>query len=415
MRIEIITVGDELLMGQIVDINSAFIASKLLEHSFRVRQTTCVSDHKEAMIAQIHRAFEASDVVIMTGGLGPTKDDLTKAVLAEYFNSGWRWDQEALKTIASFFSERNRILKEINKKQAYLPDNCETIPNHWGTAPGMLFKKEGKLLASLPGVPSEMQNMFTTYVLPQIQQHFKTKPLWVQHFLTVSIPESLLSEKLAFVEDVLPDNMSLAYLPNLNQVRLRLTCEAEHEEKDRKLFLRFVDQIKQELANNLVTDSSLSLQEYVIALLKEQNKSLALAESCTGGMIAQSLVAVSGASSVFKGGVVSYSNESKMDILNVEESDLKLQGAVSAPVVEQMARNAQKAFNADYALSVSGIAGPEGGSELKPVGTVYIGLATPTMVTSFKVFHPGERLKVMQRTMVSALNFLRLELVKGSK
>lgn len=411
MRIEIITIGDELLLGQIVDLNSSFIAQALLAHHFRVNQTTCVSDNKEAMRAQIHRAFEASDVVIITGGLGPTKDDLTKAVLAEYFGSGWRWDEDALNTISSFFSKRNRELKEMNKKQAYLPDNCQTIPNHWGTAPGMLFQRHGKILASLPGVPSEMQKMLTTYVLPHIIQHFKPKPVWVQHFLTVSIPESLLSERLAFVEDVLPENMSLAYLPNLNQVRLRLTCEVENQDTDHKLLTRFTEQIKQELGSNLVTDSALSLPEFIIKRLQSQNKTLALAESCTGGLIANSLVSIPGASSVFKGGIVSYSNESKIALLHVQESDLKLHGAVSAPVVEQMARNAQSVLGADYALSVSGIAGPEGGSELKPVGTVFIGIATPNGVWHQQVFHPGERLKVLQRTCVSALDLLRMELM----
>jgi nicotinamide-nucleotide amidase len=411
MRTEILTIGDEILIGQIVDTNSSWIAQRLVAENIQVGRMISLSDNREEMLEVIDSSFKRADLIIVTGGLGPTKDDLTKAVLAEYFESGWRWDAPSLEIIDSFFRVRNRELKEINKKQAYLPDNCETVLNEWGTAPGMLFKKSGKILVSLPGVPFEMQNMMDKYVVPVVMKHFSPKPILVHHFLTVNIPESLLAERLAFVEDVLPPHIKLAYLPNLNLVRLRLTCQTSGSSNEKALFDNFVRQIREALGSALVSEKNIALELFIKELLESKNLTLSLAESCTGGLIASRFVQHSGVSKTFSGGIVCYSNESKSELLGVKEKTLQEFGSVSAPTVEEMAVGCKQRFKTDYAISVSGIAGPEGGTDEKPVGTVYIGIASPQGVQSHKLFFPGMRSRIMERTFVAALNLLREELL----
>jgi len=412
LKTEILTIGDEILIGQIVDTNSSWIAHRLADENISVNRMISLSDNREEMLSIIDQSFKRSDIVIVTGGLGPTKDDLTKAVLAEYFESGWRWDQESLDILEGFFKERNRVIKEINKKQAYLPSNCETIINKWGTAPGMLFKKSGKILISLPGVPFEMKNMMEAYVIPEIKKFYSPNPLLVHHFFTVNIPESLLSERLAFVEDVLPKNIKLAYLPNLNIVRLRLTCQTNNNSNDRMLFMNFVEQIRHELGQSVVVEKDISFEEYIAGVLLEKGKTISFAESCSGGLISHRFTLIPGISKVFKGSIVCYSNESKGNMLGVPKNLIDTVGVVSSEVVEIMAENCRKNFKTDYALSVSGIAGPDGGTDTKPVGLVFIGLSTPNGNYSHKCLFPGERSRVMERTFVAALDILRMEIVK---
>jgi nicotinamide-nucleotide amidase len=412
MKTAIITIGDELLIGQILDTNSQWIAALLSEANFTIHTMVTVSDNKDEMLAVIDRCFTENDLVIITGGLGPTKDDLTKMVLATYFESGWRWDHDTLQLLDSFFKERNRELKEINKKQAYLPDNCKTVINKWGTAPGMLFERNNKLLFSLPGVPYEMQRMMLHHVLPTCQQFFKPKELWVQHYLTVNVPESLLSERLAFVEDVLPNNFKLAYLPNLNLVRLRLTCTVQDKQKDKALFDNFCQQISQSIADDLVCEENKSLEQVVYEILVSKNITLSIAESCTGGFIASKMTSIPGISKVFKGSIVAYSNEIKTSMLNIPAEYIAEHGAVSAKVAITMAIHASDIFKTDYAIAVTGIAGPEGGSVEKPVGTVYIGINTPNEAFSLPCHFPGERIRVIERTHIAALNFLRRAILR---
>lgn len=411
VKAEIITIGDEILIGQIQDTNSGWIAGRLAKEHITLKKITTVSDHKEEMTRAIDHALTNADVVIITGGLGPTKDDLTKMVLAQYFRSGWRWDQNALDIIEGFFSIRNRELKEINKKQAYLPDNCLTIPNHWGTAPGMHFIQESKQLFSLPGVPYEMKNMFDSYVIHEINKNKTGENILTHHFLTVQIPESILSEKLAFIEDVLPDHMKLAYLPHLNMVRLRLTCNVLQPDNDHILFNNTLNQIRTTLQHAIVHEKEDTIEAFIAQLLSEKKISLSVAESCTGGLIASRLTSIPGISSVFMGGVVSYSNSSKVDLLGVSSDTLRVDGAVSKSVVEQMADGCRRRFHTDYSLSVSGVAGPSGGTDEKPVGTVHIGLSGNNRTLSQKFFFPGDRSRIVERTFVSALDMLRREIL----
>jgi nicotinamide-nucleotide amidase len=410
LKTEILTIGDEILIGQIVDTNSAWIAQKLMSENIRVNKMISLADEREEMLEVIDQSFKRADIIIITGGLGPTKDDLTKAVLASYFNSGWRWDNQSIAIIEEFFALRNRTLKEINKKQAYLPDNCETILNYWGTAPGMLFRKNGKLLVSLPGVPYEMQQMMETYVIPIIKNAFTRTPLLTHHFITVNIPESILSEKLAFVEDVLPPHMKLAYLPNLNMVRLRLNCDVQNPMNDKNLFENFITQIRNKLGNAIVTESHHSLEAYIKEELESRKQSISFAESCTGGLIASRFTQLSGISAVFPGSVVSYSNTAKIDLLNVNAETIEKHGAVSENVTIEMAKGCKERFNTDYAIAVSGIAGPSGGSPEKPVGTVCISIASPTKISSQTFYFPGERSRIMERTFIAALDMLRNEI-----
>lgn len=412
MKTEILTVGDEILIGQIVDINSAWIAKELGIWNIKPTRMISLSDNREEMLEIFKESFERADLIIITGGLGPTKDDLTKDILAEFFNSGWRWDQETLDTLDGFFKERNRELSESNKKQAYLPDNCETIPNKWGTAPGMLFRKNGKILASFPGVPFEMQKMFRKYLIPEIVQNFKVPEIKTHHFFTVNIPESVLSDKIEDIEDNLPPNFSLAYLPNLNVVRLRLSYYKKAS-TDEITFNRVIEEIRERIEGNIVVEKDILFEDYIFQLLASRNQTLSVAESCTGGLVSSKLTQLAGISSVFMGGVVSYSNESKTELLRVPKENFKKHGAVSKEVVGNMLDGCKERFHTDYSIAISGITGPGGGSPNKPVGTVYIGIIGPNGKIIEKHFFPGDRVRVMERTFFMAMEMLRREILRG--
>jgi len=412
MKTEILTVGDEILIGQIVDINSAWIAKELGIWNIKPTRMISLSDNREEMLEIFKESFERADLIIITGGLGPTKDDLTKDILAEFFNSGWRWDQKTLDTLDGFFKERNRELSESNKKQAYLPDNCETIPNKWGTAPGMLFRKNGKILASFPGVPFEMQKMFRKYLIPEIVQNFKVPEIKTHHFFTVNIPESVLSDKIADIEDNLPSNFSLAYLPNLNVVRLRLSYYKEAS-TDEITFNKVIEKIRERIEGNIVVEKDILFEDYIFQLLASRNQTLSVAESCTGGLVSSKLTQLAGISSVFMGGVVSYSNESKTELLRVPKENFKKHGAVSKEVVGNMLDGCKERFHTDYSIAISGITGPGGGSPNKPVGTVYIGITGPNGKIIEKHFFPGDRVRVMERTFFMAMEMLRREILRG--
>jgi nicotinamide-nucleotide amidase len=412
MKTEILTVGDEILIGQIVDINSAWIAKELGIWNIKPTRMISLSDNREEMLEIFKESFERADLIIITGGLGPTKDDLTKDILAEFFNSGWRWDQETLDTLDGFFKERNRELSESNKKQAYLPDNCETIPNKWGTAPGMLFRKNGKILASFPGVPFEMQKMFRKYLIPEIVQNFKVPEIKTHHFFTVNIPESVLSDKIEDIEDNLPPNFSLAYLPNLNVVRLRLSYYKKAS-TDEITFNKVIEKIRERIKENIVVEKDILFEDYIFQLLASRNQTLSVAESCTGGLVSSKLTQLAGISSVFMGGVVSYSNESKTELLRVPKENFKKHGAVSKEVVGNMLDGCKERFHTDYSIAISGITGPGGGSPNKPVGTVYIGIIGPNGKIIEKHFFPGDRVRVMERTFFMAMEMLRREILRG--
>ncbi len=380
-KVEIITIGDEILIGQIVDTNSAWLAKELNENGFSVFQITSVSDSREHILEALAQAEERADIIITTGGLGPTADDITKPAIAEYFNSKLIINQEVLRDLSEYLTQKGRELGEKNRNQALVPDKCTVIRNHIGTAPVMWFEKAGKVFVSLPGVPFEMKELAKIKVIPKLKDFFDTPYLYHKTVMTNGLPESILSEKISEWENNLPEYMKLAYLPSPEAVRLRISALGESE-RIRKEIEAQIDSLSDYIGKYIFSYDDIYLEEALGALLRSKNATLSTAESCTGGKIAHLLTGVPDASSYFKGSIVAYSNEAKMNLLNVSASSLEKHGAVSQEVVEAMAKGAIKALNSDYAVSTSGIAGPSGGTKEKPVGTVWIAAASKGRVVS---------------------------------
>ncbi len=413
MQADIITIGDEILIGQIVDTNSAFIASEFNKTGIRIRQILSVSDKEESIRVALKESLEHVQLVIITGGLGPTNDDITKNTLAKFFNSKLIRNKEVEKDVENFFAHRGNSIIELNRSQADVPDNCHVINNLNGTAPGMLFQtSEGKVVVSLPGVPFEMIAMIQNGVIPWIKEHFEIPVILNKTFLTTGIAESVLAERLISFEKNLPSNFSLAYLPSPAIVKLRLGVQGDKLEFIRNEFESYSKQLENNLGENLFGYNDDTLESVVGVLLKNNNFTLSTAESCTGGNIANLITSVSGASEYFKGSIVAYSNEVKMNILGVNKDDLDKFGAVSEQVVTQMADRVKKLLNTDFAIATSGVAGPTGGSPEKPVGTVWIAIASPTNTSAIKINVGNHRGRNITRSSLAALNLLRLSILK---
>jgi nicotinamide-nucleotide amidase len=407
MKAEIITIGDELLIGQVIDTNSAWLGQILVKNDIPIAYKTTISDQKESIVQQLNTSIERSDLIVITGGLGPTKDDITKKTLAEYFNMGWRIDPQVLQHLEMIFEKKSRKMLALNVMQAELPENCETLFNEWGTAPGMWFEFNGKIIISLPGVPYEMKNIFEFQALPKILQQFKTEKLHYKTMLTFNIPESLLALKIRDIEDNLPEHIKLAYLPNLNVVRLRLTGKSTGKNDIVYEIEQIANQIKECLGDAVVSEEDQTMSEIISDLLKSKNYTLSVAESCSGGLISHQLTMIPGASKYFVGSVVSYSNSVKRHQLGVESTLFETVGAVSEQVVEQMAKGVREKLKTDYSIAISGVAGPGGGSEEKPVGTVFIGISSKNL-TIVKRFHfVGDRQNIILRTSNMAFDILR--------
>lgn len=369
MNIEIITIGDELLIGQVVDTNSAWMSRQMSGAGFDVTYITSIKDRKEAIYTAIEDGFKRADILLLTGGNGPTKDDITKSTLCEYFNEELVFDNEVLENIETLFRERGVELNELTRNQAYVPNKSTVIQNRVGTAPILWFEKEGKVLVSMPGVPFEMRWAMTEEILPRLTKQFQTKRFLKQVFYTQGISESALALHLNNFEDELPTGFELAYLPGGGVIRLRLSVKGDENTKE---IQKQANKLKNLLGEYLLAESDEPLQQILGNRLKNKDLTISLAESCTGGYIAHLLTNIAGSSAYFKGGVVSYANSAKMNLLHVSEDTLNTHGAVSKQVVEEMAKGAIEAFNTDCAISVSGIAGPDGGTAEKPVGTVWI-------------------------------------------
>jgi len=411
MQAQIITIGDEILIGQIVDTNSAYIAERLNSIGIRVGQMLSVGDTRQAIFDALQQACTRADVIVVTGGLGPTNDDITKHTLAEFTDAKtWVQHQASLEIIESIAQRRGLPMNEQNRNQAMLPDTCEALLNRLGTAPGMWFEHGGKIIISMPGVPFEMQGLMDE-VISRLQKRFALPPIYHRTIATYGLAESILAEKLAEWERALPEYIHLAYLPNpLSGVRLRFsvynpepTTEAEVEQA--------VVALRTLLGQHIYGEGTDTLATAVGRLLRERRATVSTAESCTGGKIASLLTAIAGSSAYFKGGVVAYDNSVKSTLLNVSPETIEKHGAVSLPVVEQMAEGARHALQTDYAVAVSGIAGPGGGTPEKPVGTVCIAVASPRGVVSQQVQLTGDRLRNIDRSAAMALNMLRLQIV----
>ncbi|MEG1586302.1 MAG: CinA family nicotinamide mononucleotide deamidase-related protein [Bacteroidales bacterium] len=373
MRIEIITIGDEILIGQIVDTNSAWMATQVNQLGWEVVHIATVADKREDIIAAFDAAFSRADIILVTGGTGPTKDDVTKHVLCEYFNSDLIFNADILENIREIFSKRSLKLNDLTETQAWVPDKAEVIMNKVGTAPCTWFEKDGKVLVSMAGVPSEMKWLMTNGILPRLEVRFNDGAAVVHHtFLVKNYTESALAEHLMEFESMLPDDFKLAYLPQPAIVRLRLTGRNHDKAQLNEQMVTLINHLRLLLGKDIYSEQDLPLAVLIGNALKAKNLSLATAESCTGGTIAQMITAIAGSSAYFKGGVVSYANEVKMSVLGVEEQVLAAHGAVSEVVVCQMAAGVARICNTDCSVATSGIAGPDGGTVDKPVGTIWI-------------------------------------------
>lgn len=411
----IINIGDELLIGQVVNTNASFMAERFNSHGFPVEEIMIIGDKESEIKSAVTNAFTKTDLVVLTGGLGPTKDDITKKVLAELFDTKLVEDEEVLRLIRQMFGRRGIEVSESNRLQALMPEGSVTLPNHNGTAQGIWLEKEGKILVSLPGVPFEMKGIMDDELIPRLLQRFPRKEFIIHKVVqTTGIGESDLSDLLESWELNLPSHIKLAYLPRPGITRLRLTGTGIDKEKLQSGLQKEIEELSSIAAPYIWSYEDNQIEEVVGDLLRKSGGMLAVAESCTGGNISRLITSVPGSSAYFKGSVVSYSNAVKREILNVREQNLKKSGAVSEPVVSDMAINVMGLFDVDYSIAVSGIAGPDGGTEEKPVGTVWIAVATPTRLTT-RLFHfgtAGGRETVIQRASVAALGILRQEILK---
>jgi nicotinamide-nucleotide amidase len=407
VRAEIITIGDEILYGQILDTNTQWISLELDKIGIKTVRKSSVGDQREEIVQILEEAQKRADIVFITGGLGPTKDDLTKKILADFFNCPLAYHPEALADVTDFFAKRGRELSDINRDQALLPTKCTFIPNKQGTAPAMWFNEQDTVWISMPGVPFEMKAIMESEVLPRIAPHFQLPVIVHQIRKVVGIGESYLSDLIQDWELQLPVHLKLAYLPSLGIVKLRLTgfgkdkaqlhqdIEAEFE-KVMPLIKGFVfGREKDELAS------------VVGQLLVSNQATLAVAESCTGGYLAHQFTQHAGSSTYFQGGIISYANAVKVDQLGVSQEILDLEGAVSETCVKAMATGARKHLGTTYALATSGIAGPDGGTEEKPVGTIWIALAHPSGVIARKLTQGGTRIQNIHLSSLTAINLLR--------
>ena len=412
MKSTIITIGDEILIGQILDTNSRYISQALNRIGVVVAERTSIGDNAAQIIETLDRALAATDIVIITGGLGPTKDDITKHTLAKYFDSELVYNECVGEAVEKLLAARGIAFTELNRGQAMVPRCCTVLHNYHGTAPGMWFERDGKVVISLPGVPFEMVHLIDDSVIPMLRSRFDLKAIVHKTMITSGIAESILAERIAEWEESLPQVLHLAYLPAPNIVRLRLSAyEVDGESVERLIDEKF-EQLRQIIPEAVVGFEDATVEQLVHNILIERGKTLAVAESCTGGAIASKFTAMAGASAYFMAGVVSYSNESKRDILGVNMDDIIRYGAVSEQVAVQMAEGIRKVTQSHYAISTTGIAGPTGGSAEKPVGTVWIGIATPTR--SFAVLKNcgTDRSQIIQRATAYAIRLL-LDELKG--
>jgi len=410
MFAEIITIGDEILIGQTIDTNSAWMAKQLNALGIELVQSRSIHDHEESIIKALNSVDPSSQLILITGGLGPTKDDITKRVLSEYFGSKISRNQEVLEQIEAYFTSRGRQILESNRRQADLPEKATILPNPLGTASGMWFEKEGKVFVSMPGVPYEMKGLMSNEVLPLVKDKFALPWMYFRTVMTEGMGESFIAEIVQEWEASLSEKqISIAYLPSPGVVKIRLGIKGES--KDAELLKAKVDQEIKQLYQLIPTyiygENDISMQDAIARKLKEHGKSLVTAESCTGGYLAHLLTSVPGSSDYFKGSIIAYANEVKVDQLLVSEKHLAEDGAVSESVVEDMAKGVRQQLGADIGIATSGVAGPDGGSEEKPVGTVWIAIAAEGGVYAKKYTFEKDRGRNIRRASLAALSLVR--------
>lgn len=416
MNVEIINIGDELLIGQVINSNAAWMARELNIAGFFVQQFTVIRDDHDHIMQTLSDAGSRASVVLISGGIGPTKDDITKTSLCKFFDTRLAFNEDAFRDIEDIFNRRGVRVSELNRKQAELPESCISLPNKMGTARGMWFEKEfpggrNVIFVSMPGVPFEMQAMMNGEIIPRLRKRFDTPSIAHKTILTQGIGESFLAEKIASWESALPEELKLAYLPQPGIVRLRLTGAGMDEQKLRKTIEDEVAKLDSFISDYIFGYDEDKLEEIVGRILKKKGSTMGTAESCTGGYIAHLLTSIPGSSVYFRGSVVAYANEIKQSVLGVTESDLVKHGAVSESVAREMAKGARRVLGVDYAIAVTGIAGPDGGTPEKPVGTTWIAIATPRGLISAHFLFGDNRQRNIRRTALQALNMLRKAMI----
>lgn len=407
---ETIAIGDEILYGQIVDTNSQFMSVELDKIGIKVIRRTATSDAKSAIWAALEAAEKIADIVLITGGLGPTKDDITKKVLAEYFGSTMKMDEAVLSHVTNLFTARGREMNELTKLQALVPEKCTVVHNAAGTAPGMWFEKNGKVFVSMPGVPHETEKMILDIILPKLKEQFKLPDIVHRFVKVVGITESGLAETIEKWEDALPPHIRLAYLPSKGQVRLRLTGLGSSAAELNKEIEGEIEKLKPLIAKFIYGYDSEEIEHTVGKLLVEQGKTIATAESCTGGLVAHSLTAASGASRYFWGGAVVYGNAAKTDMLGISAELIDQYGAVSEETAKEMAAAVRLKFKTSIGIATTGVAGPNGGTAEKPVGTVWIAYADEQGVKAQKLQLTQDRTLNINMTKNFLLNYVRIKL-----
>ncbi|MBK6966495.1 MAG: competence/damage-inducible protein A [Bacteroidales bacterium] len=409
MKAEIITIGDELLIGQVIDTNSAWMAGQLSLIGIKVAQITSISDSREHILTAIKEAESRVDVILMTGGLGPTRDDITKNTLCDYFGTKLVFNQESFENIERIFRMRGYNITLLNKAQAEVPENCTPLLNVNGTAPGMWFEQNGKIYASMPGVPFEMKALMEDHILPRLQAISSTTIVH-RTILTQGVGESFLAAKIEAWETALPKHIKLAYLPQPGIVRLRLTGSGRDKAELESDINANTDALYELISEHIFGEGDDSLELIVGNMLKQHNYTMATAESCTGGYIAHLITGIAGSSDYFKGSVVAYSNEIKENVLGVSPKTIEKYGAVSEETVFEMAAGIIRQFNVNCAISVSGIAGPDGGTVEKPVGTTWVCVLTPKGAETRKFTFGEHRGRNIRRAALAALDMLRKQL-----
>ena len=405
---EIISIGDELLYGQTLDTNAHWISAQLDLIGIKVKRRVTIGDVKEEILSAFKEAEERADIVLMTGGLGPTNDDLTKPLLAEYFNVGYELNESALQEITDLFNKKGRELTEPNRKQAELPANCTKLTNSMGTAPGMWFDERNTIFVSMPGVPYEMKDIMSAEVLPRLSERFSVGVIIHKIIRTVGIPESSLADLIKDWEDALPKQLKLAYLPSMGQVKLRITAIGDNKNELNEMVQSQLESVLPLIEKYVYGFDDDELEKAVGETLLKNNKSIAFAESCTGGYLSHMITSIPGSSSYFKGSIVSYDYDVKVNSLDVNLQEMEEKGAVSEEVVVQMAQAVRQKLNADVGLSISGIAGPGGGTEEKPVGTVWICYSDKEKTIAKKFNFTRDRVLNIKFSALAALNMFRI-------
>lgn len=411
MKAEIITIGDELLIGQTIDTNSAWMGAELSMIGFDVWRKISIHDINQDILNTLNEVSGRSDVVLITGGLGPTSDDITKSTLCEFFNTRLVINSEVLLMIEEMMNKRQFPMNENNRRQAEVPESCRVLKNATGTAPGMWFEKDGTIFVSMPGVPLEMKYIMKEHVLPELNKRFTSQVIIHRNIMTYGAPEARLSELLMSFEAALPKNIKLAYLPSSGIIKLRLTGTGTNRQILSDNIEDQVNNLYRIIPDLIYAENEESFESVIGKLLRKKKKTICTAESCTGGRIANMITSVPGSSSYFKGSIIAYDNSVKTQLLGVMKEIIASDGAVSEQVIIQMAEGIRRLFNTDFAVATSGIAGPDGGTEQKPVGTVWIAVASENGTVTSKHVFGNDRITNIERFSIAALNLVRKQII----